>query len=1416
MPPPDGPGPGEVDDPPMYFPEAADSVRLPLPSSQEIATRVPSAVIVRNVPAKAKPHVVNAMVWILQRTSAQRSHEFKLFAMFPRMILSRSFDTPGSMYQIIMDRLALFREGRYAELWEASLADDVKRGTQRREQPDSFLSAEPMWSEACLRGLNLDTAVDEESLSPLVLARATKLTGMAFYSRASAALSAAQIAPTSEHNADILREKHPQHAPPEVADDMPADRRPQQVTARDVRNALNQFPKGSGSGLSGWTPDLLLQLTRTPDSRLLDHLPAFINRFIGCREGDVIHDDVRSLYFGALLCALFKKDGTLRPIASGDVFRRIAGKIQAHRTRQAALAYLIKRRQVGVALPSGADIMAFSARRYAAKLVETGDTSKIVFKIDLRNAYNEVSRKVLLEECKLHFPQLFRYAFAAYGAHTWLVFGEHILSSEVGVQQGDPLGSLLFCLVLGLLRDRALADPSCPADFSLDLEAWYIDDGCIGGLPEHIRWFLNFIEVEGVAMGIFLNRAKCERISLNVEDTDLFPGVPWLPLTDFPLLGVPCGDRASAVRWAELVLARAAVKTRCLACVPDPHKAFHLLRFCGGFSLVAFLLRHVGYIPALEDYDRNLRLAAERILGPNDEFQWRQVTLPVRYWGFGLRACAPHASAAIAAAASIAFKHEALLVSDPARYLTTQMSLLTPALQDDPRYNDTSAAFSLSHDPVRAVVACIARGALNEIGNKKLQSELSDGIEKAAREGLLADLRTAGKLDDVRRLEAWIGDNKGTGSWLCLVADAADGPLSRQFSLWLSSAQFNAAANFRLGKPVAPIESPCVLCRGKKVADVMGYHSLVCMSGGDRARASANICALIGALCRYSGFQVSPQPFPFPENGLRPDLQVSMGNRIWLIDFALSHRYIGDPTGYEQSKVNHYQPSIDRAARRHQYFTLVPFIADSFGALSVSALGFIKVMSDAYARRFDVQLRIRAQQMITQCIGATVVREVARILLRNADPEEAGLLDALGSFGPRRAPVIRPEVPQVDPDINSRLAMAGFLAASAAAARDRAARVLRRPTAPRPRSRLPRVLPSAATAQVNGVEASVGAEAGPVDSDGHLSASTGSSDESSSSAGSDNDDDVGGSVAWTPRPVAVPIVAPRSRGEAAASSRAQSEGRAALGPPPSPPLRQVRSDHLDIRADPEHPFPHTEFGDFLRAPSRGAGVAPGAGSDCDDDEPRIAAVVTAGRGSDGTAAAVAGRAVPVSLSPTPPPPPPPRRPSQTETLDVAEGVEVCGDPMGTPDFAVGNTPPAYAQYLAEVRLGHELRRVAANINNNTTDAGAVAGVVTPSPVAAVVTPVIVPCSARVVDDRSASAVLRNSNTTTNNNNDNSRSSRPAMEAAVDCDASDSDDSSFQIPDWGDDDDETRDVASTVDCGLSAASPPARITSSRPR
>ena len=50
------------------------------------------------------------------------------------------------------------------------------------------------------------------------------------------------------------------------------------------------------------------------------------------------------------------------------------------------------------------------------------------------------------------------------------------LRSETGVQQGDPLGPLLFCLVLHKVATAIAADSICP---QLSFHSWYMDDGVI-------------------------------------------------------------------------------------------------------------------------------------------------------------------------------------------------------------------------------------------------------------------------------------------------------------------------------------------------------------------------------------------------------------------------------------------------------------------------------------------------------------------------------------------------------------------------------------------------------------------------------------------------------------------------------------------------------------------------------------------------------------------------------------------------------------------------------------------------------------------------------------------------------------------------------------------------------------------------
>ena len=78
----------------------------------------------------------------------------------------------------------------------------------------------------------------------------------------------------------------------------------------------------------------------------------------------------------------------------------------------------------------------------------------------LQKAFNVVSRQVVVDECATFFPELLPWVSWCYGSHPllWHPLGQ--ISSESGVQQGDPLGPLLFALVLQKLISSVDADDS--------------------------------------------------------------------------------------------------------------------------------------------------------------------------------------------------------------------------------------------------------------------------------------------------------------------------------------------------------------------------------------------------------------------------------------------------------------------------------------------------------------------------------------------------------------------------------------------------------------------------------------------------------------------------------------------------------------------------------------------------------------------------------------------------------------------------------------------------------------------------------------------------------------------------------------------------------------------------------------------
>ena len=107
--------------------------------------------------------------------------------------------------------------------------------------------------------------------------------------------------------------------------------------------------------------------------------------------------------------------------------------------------------------------------------------------------------------------------------------------SREGVQQGDPLGPLLFCLTIHELTIQ----------LESDLCMFYLDDRTLGGSPDEVLRDLRLLEQGAAELGLTLNHEKPEVISYNSASRKaLLTATPDLCVTNpdcATLLGSPLG-----------------------------------------------------------------------------------------------------------------------------------------------------------------------------------------------------------------------------------------------------------------------------------------------------------------------------------------------------------------------------------------------------------------------------------------------------------------------------------------------------------------------------------------------------------------------------------------------------------------------------------------------------------------------------------------------------------------------------------------------------------------------------------------------------------------------------------------------------------------------------------------------------------
>ena len=92
--------------------------------------------------------------------------------------------------------------------------------------------------------------------------------------------------------------------------------------------------------------------------------------------------------------------------------------------------------------------------------------SRVLQKIDMRNALHSLRRDSFLSVVRVRKPGLYSLLLQSYSSPTRLFFGEEGFASETGIQQGAPIGPALF----------ALSVDEAARDVQSEFNVWYLDD----------------------------------------------------------------------------------------------------------------------------------------------------------------------------------------------------------------------------------------------------------------------------------------------------------------------------------------------------------------------------------------------------------------------------------------------------------------------------------------------------------------------------------------------------------------------------------------------------------------------------------------------------------------------------------------------------------------------------------------------------------------------------------------------------------------------------------------------------------------------------------------------------------------------------------------------------------------------------
>jgi len=297
------------------------------------------------------------------------------------------------------------------------------------------------------------------------------------YGKAVKTLHSNGIAPVNAETLKALVDKHPVSALPNSDIFPPLDIDSSEILSVSAKNIIFQlqtFSKGTACGRSGWRVAHFLELCQF--QHFMDGFLPLVNSLLA----GTVPPSIAHLLVSGNLVPLKKKDGNVRPIVVGEVLRRLVSKLCASKAYEVSAEYL-QPLQVGVGVSGGVETLLHAFNRIIRSDLVVPEKTTLAL-IDFSNAFNEVNRHSMLKMVRDKLPSLFPWVYFCYSIAAPLFVESEIIHATTGVQQGDPLGPLLFALVLQphLLHIKE--------SFNVTLGA-YLDDVTVCGSQESILFY---------------------------------------------------------------------------------------------------------------------------------------------------------------------------------------------------------------------------------------------------------------------------------------------------------------------------------------------------------------------------------------------------------------------------------------------------------------------------------------------------------------------------------------------------------------------------------------------------------------------------------------------------------------------------------------------------------------------------------------------------------------------------------------------------------------------------------------------------------------------------------------------------------------------------------------------------------------